>query len=620
MSRPRTRTCLLLPALALGAACGGDKAAPIDEGPGDSGAGCEAASAWIPVDETVVGLLHTADGVEWAVGDAGGWWRAGEAGWEALPAMRGPIGPATSAGERLWALGSDTVSWSEGGAWTEVSTGLEWEWMRDIAGLSDGQVAVVSVEGCDDCETVPTHLLIGGAAGFTQTELLGLTSPPNAVGADDAGGALAAGGDLAWRWDGASWIDEVLPVEGRWVDVLGFDGEWALLSSDGLLLVGAEGAWVEREVSGFGPVTAVALAGTSLDDLWVVGQLGDEGEAHGAVWHDEGEGFIEVSAPASPITAATATSPGALRLGLTGPEIAEGGAGGFSTTWTTPHWEANGAAVSLSDGTNLFIDTDGRLTVGNFDEWTVRGEMELEHPETVLALSLGEAAYAVTESGAFLDWDVTTAAAARSDLALGDEMVEALAVTGAGEPVVGGFGFQGEGEEQVPTGMLLARAAGEWTEIALPEGAGPIYAIDAPTLTELTVWDTVTLWTGDGSSWTAVESPGWVQDLQRGPDDRLWLALDGEVAGLAELVGGVVEPVADGPGPLRWVLPVEGAVLTVAYEDGETILGRWDGAWTELDRRADYWAVTRPDAADLEGERLLLLSDLSIERVCLPGL
>jgi hypothetical protein len=68
------------------------------------------------------------------------------------------------------------------------------------------------------------------------------------------------------------------------------------------------------------------------------------------------------------------------------------------------------------------------------------------------------------------------------------------------------------------------------------------------------------------------------------------------------------------------VLPVEGAVLTVAYEDGETILGRWDGAWTELDRRADDWAVTRPDAADLDGERLLLLSDLSIERVCLPGL
>lgn len=565
---------------------------------------CRGSTESLPDDLHVVGLTATSNGTVWALGDGGGWWRDSGAGWASVGSLRdggsvNGFGSTFATGDTVWAVGQDDLSWTVGTSWAAVDLGLDDESVQDAAGLDASTVAVVTNTFCDDCETVDVRLRVGDASGFDLTDLGWIPDAVLAVGGDGAGRALAVSGDVGWLWDNGVWTAVTLPAVAYWTDVIGFDGQWVLAGEDGTLLRGSDGDWRAETLEVMQP----RLAGTGMDDLWV---LGVDATNTSAALHDDGTGWVVVPLPDGAWGRAVAPAVGELVTGGMGPAIARGGTSGLVQEWSTAHLIGDGAAWSAPDGTIFLAESDGFLAVDEGGAWTTVGAIDGGQARD--AAGCGDLRWALAEEGQVATWDGATLT---QDAGLSEDNTWywTIAATADCTVVAGGFHMS---DDETSTAVLRALVNGAWQELPAPPGRW-LNALLAASTTDLVVATSDGLYVGDGTTWSAVAGAADVTDLARTDDGRVWVAMDGDARGLAELVDGALVVVDGAPDRIDTLLPHGDAVITAGWEGESTAIRRWDGTWTDL---------TSVDgslgALGIEGEdTLLVLTWDMAERVCL---
>lgn len=598
----------LIPVLAL--ACGKDDPKHSEHETGDDTAGCVDTTEVLPADSSISALSAMKDGRLWALGNAESWWKNEGEGWSAVPELAGTGGyMLATEGELLWVASHSAVFTTRGTSWTEVGVDLEGEEnIEGLAGLGDGRVAIVSEEDMnpeceEDCPTQNRIVLrVGDADGFETTDLGTIEKSVWAVGSDGEGHALAAGYDDAWYYDGESWSELSLPVEGYWTDILGFGGEWVLLSEDGLVLRGAPDAWSQENLE----VSVPRLSGDSLSNLWIVGT--DVAPWGTFIYHDGGEGWVLVAGPDIQYAAVLARD-GEVIIGGEGPAIARGDASGVAVEWTTPQITGGGDAWSMPDGAVFLAQYNGGLAVDREGIWTTLATDDESDTRFVSANGCDGIAYALSESASLVAWNGEEIE--RDDGLYGEgTFAWDLGMTADCVPVVSSESFE-EGENA--NVRLDARIDGLWVSLEAPPG-GFAYALLAPSLEDMLIATDEGLYAGDGATWTAISGvPSFVGDLARTEDGRVWVATQED--GLLELVDGALVAVEGSPERIDRLLAWGNAVFATAYDLGahEASVHRWDGAWTELARPKDAGALLAIEG----GDTLLVLEYDQLTRVCL---
>ncbi len=376
-----------------------------------------------------------------------------------------------------------------------------------------------------------------------------------------------------------------------------------MIADDGTLATGSDGAWTLAAVDSQFPV----LAGTSLDDLWV---LGANSDGASSLVHSDGASWVPVTLPQGSWNAVLAPAPGQVTVGGEGPSIASGDVGGLDLEWTTAHVLGQGSAWSAPDGTVFLAEEDGWLAVDDAGTWTTVGQLPGSWTG-ISASGCGSDRYALLETGELGTWD---GASYTEDDALVAPDTMYFKVTTTDDCTVLAAGGAHDTNE-VGTVVLRAQVDGIWED--LPPAPGQYAnALLASSLTDLVVATSSGVYTGDGAAWTLVD-PNPAGDIARTSDGRVYVALDGDV-GLAELVDGALVPV-DGAPPRVDHLLADGTALYAWGYEGTTdaglsqVIRRWDGAWT-----VDYATGTSDSVAvALEGaDTLLVLEGDEAVSVC----
>ena len=170
-----------------------------DDGLGDDDAdGCVDETELLPTDIAITGLTRTSDGTLWAMGNAFRWWANSGFGWEPVDSLRGTGGDAiTTEGSTLWAAGQWGVFRSEGASWTDESAGLpDGGTLRDVAGLGDGRIAMVSSQEVNEGGSVRVRLYVWDGVSSPRPTSVGWTST--------AVWSAGTGPGLHWRRAGVS--------------------------------------------------------------------------------------------------------------------------------------------------------------------------------------------------------------------------------------------------------------------------------------------------------------------------------------------------------------------------------------------------------------------------------
>ncbi len=595
-------------ALSLLLGCTNESQQPDDDTDGDTD-DCVDSTETLTTDTAIVALTHTEDGTLWAMGGSHGWWADSGTGWEPVDDLSGTgAWEITSEGSDIWVGGQWGVFYSDGMAWTEVPTGLPDDGsVVDIAGLGDGRVALISNEWIDDGNGAHVRLHAGNAGGITTTDLGWIADAGRAVGGDGAGRALAVGEvGGAWLLEEDTWTEVTLPVEAYWTDVIGFDGRWVLVSSDGTVLRGSPGNWETEEVA----VNMPRLAGVAEDELWIAGSVSALEYETGVIWHDQGQGWSPVAGPESALYAAVAPSAGTLVVGGEGPSIGRGDADGVGVEWTASYLVGGGEAWSAPDGRVFLATFHGQFVVDDAGTWTTLGsigdggsDIEIDGCETTV--------FAMSGEGELVTWDGVTLE--HYDLPVEENtQYNDLNVTPDCVPVVVGK-RTGEGEVDTPVALYLSNE--DWVDLPTPPGsyANHVLAISP---SDLLVATNEGLYRGDGEAWSAVSgTTDDVKDLVRTSDGRIWVSIKN--AGLHELVADALVPVSGSPTRVDHLLPQGDALLCMEWSNDIGTVHRWDGAWETITTTDDVSALMA-----LEGESyLLILTWDELIRICLdnPG-
>jgi len=581
-----------------------DDSADDDSADDDDTDDCVDSTELLPTDTAILAMTRTEDGTLWAQGDEYRWWSDRGKGWEPVDSLRGNgASEITSEGLEIWIDDLEGVFYSEGISWTEVPTGLPGGAVRDIAGLGDGRIALLTDEELPgDGGFVDIRLLVGDEGGFVLTDLGEIQDHGRVIGGDGTGRALAAAQGTAWLLEGDSWTEVALPIVDYWTDVVGFDGRWVLVSIYGTVLRGSPGDWEIEQVDVYDP----RLAGVTEVDLWLVGAVSNVEYETGVIWHSQGAGWSPVPGPTSALHAAVAPSAGTVVVGGAGPSIGRGDAGGVEVEWTTRHLVGEGDAWSAPDGRVFLATYYGQLEVDDGGTWTNLGTVgdggygfEVYGCETEV--------FAMSDEGAFATWDGATL---EHDELATDEYTFffGLGVTPDCVPVVAG---SQSNYEEITTPIVRYLTDEGWVELpTLPDR----YAnnVLAMSLTDLLVSTSDGLYRGDGETWSPVSgTTDDVSDLAQTSDGRIWVSTQN--AGLNELVGDALVPVSGTPSRIDHLLPHGDALFAMEWDDGLGTVHRWDGAWEAITTTDDVSALMA-----LEGESyLLVLTWETITRVCL---
>lgn len=420
------------------------------------------------------------------------------------------------------------------------------------------------------------------------------------VGGDGAGAALAAGGRVAWLLEGDTWSELTLPFEAYWVDIVGFDGHWVLVSTHGTVLRGSPDAWIVEEVEVFEP----RLTGSAEDDIWVAGKnLEHDG---GVVWLYQGAGWSEVPSPEQPLEAAMASGAGEIVVGGDGPTIGRGDSNGVEVEWTNHSLDGNGAVWSAPDGKVFLVDHHGQLFVDEGGVWTTLGwvgnggsDIEIDGCETVV--------FAMSGEGEVVSWDGSTLV--HDELpAVESTFYSELSVTPECVPVVGGV-HTGEGEVVTPVVRYLD--GDSWTDLPTPPD-GTVHEVLAASPSDLLVATNDGLYRGDGENWMPVSgTTDDVSDLTSTSDGRVWISTQN--VGLNELVGDALVPVSGSPTRVDLLLPQEDALFAKEWSNDIATIHRWDGAWETITTSDEVGALLA-----FEGDTyLLVVTHDALARVCL---
>ena len=595
----RCTGCLLALALLL---VGCPTGVPDDDGQGDAEE-CFDETEQLPTDTAITGLTRSADGTLWAMGNDFRWWADSGAGWAPVDSLRGTGGSGIAAeGSTLWAVGQWGVFHSEGVVWTDESAALTDDGTpQDVAGLGDGRVAVVSSEEANGGNGVRVRLHVWDAGEFTTTDLGWITDYGRAVSGDGAGAALVAGESVVWLLEGDEWSELTLPVADYWVDVLGFDGYWILVSTYGTVLRGSADGWDIEEVEVYEP----RLAGTATDDLWIAGMNADTHEG-GVIWRDQGAGWAEVPAPEQTLRTAVSSDAGELVVGGDGPTIGRGDGAGVDVEWTNPSLVGDGAIWSASDGKVFFVDHQGQLLVDEEGVWTTLGwvgnggyDVDMDGCQALV--------FALSGEGEVVTWDGNTL---ESEALQPDESTfySALSVTSECVPVVGGVETS---EDEDFTPVVRYRDGNSWTDLPIPPDRS-VHEVLATSPTDLVIATGQGLYRGDGATWTSVTgTTDDISDLAQTADGRVWVSTQN--AGLNELVGDALVPVSGSPTRVDLLLPLGNALLAKEWSNDIATIHRWDGTWETVTTSDEVGALLALEGDDY----LLVITWDSLSRVCL---
>lgn len=590
-------------------ACGGSKSpggSHLDE---TGTPECEDRTTHAPVDTAMVQFFTASDGTNRAIGDLGGWWMQDGTDWRALSEVDRRAGPSAMVEDRLWVAASGGFEVGDGHTWRRIELDRRGVVILAVAASTLGEVVAVGIESCDDCEAVPTYLYVGGADGFTETALGYLSWLPMTLGIDDEGRVLAVASERAWEWSRGEWTEWSLPETESWTAVWGKGGTWVLASAEGRVLTGSDAGWSAVDLGGAGAVP-LGLDGTSLSDVWMVGQRWNGVDEEGVVWHSDGEAWVEKYAGVEAAYAVQATGPQAARVALRGPKVAQASLAALGTSWIGRHWSANGEVARLPGGGVLLVDRDGVLTVGRNSEWADAGALGLARGVSVLAGKTSTGVVLAAETGTVAHWEEGQLTAWPT--IEGEVSLQCIAAVADGTVFVGGFAFEDGGiEEEMPVGRLWMGQGDAWDEMSLPSGAGHINALLARTSNDLYAWDTAKVWHWDGVDWTAMDVPAWVMDFAETADGQIWAATE---AGLYVLREGAWQP-ADGPNATirRLIADGDRLLLMVRADIGMSLVVGTEGDWTTL---ATYDSLLDVETSG-DGHAVLVV-DGRIEEVCLP--